>query len=191
MRLAALAVLLFDHRGYGRSNGTPNEQGTYLDAQAACDYLTNTKGLLPKSIVIIGESLGDHDTEFPVSKPKLIEAHKGHAEVSGNASHPVRSEARSAGRGSKQPVRSAAGRRGTDLVQIGPSGQTRPVRRMSPSGSDIDRVPFLIDGSGDLLCSCDPRASPREVMPGRWCPFGRRGRVATRSRSRRLHTLVC
>jgi len=58
MRLAALAVLLFDHRGYGRSNGTPNEQGTYLDAQAACDYLTNTKGLLPKSIVIIGESLG-------------------------------------------------------------------------------------------------------------------------------------
>ena len=59
MGLAVLAVLLFDYRGYGRSNGTPNEQGTYLDAHAACDYLTNTEGLLPKSIVIIGESLGD------------------------------------------------------------------------------------------------------------------------------------
>jgi uncharacterized protein len=52
------AVLLFDYRGFGRSSGTPSERGTYLDAQAAWDHLTNTRGLLPKSIVIVGESLG-------------------------------------------------------------------------------------------------------------------------------------
>jgi hypothetical protein len=52
------AMLLFDYRGYGRSSGAPTEQGTYLDAQAAWDYLTNTKGFSPRSIVIVGESLG-------------------------------------------------------------------------------------------------------------------------------------
>jgi uncharacterized protein len=52
------AVLLFDYRGFGRSSGTPTEQGTYLDAQAAWDYLTNTKGFSPRRIVIVGESLG-------------------------------------------------------------------------------------------------------------------------------------
>jgi len=53
-----LAMFLFDYRGYGQSSGTPDEQGTYLDAQAAWDYLTNTKRHSPKSIVIFGESLG-------------------------------------------------------------------------------------------------------------------------------------
>jgi uncharacterized protein len=52
------AVLLFDYRGFGQSSGTPSEQGTYLDAHAAWDYLTNTKGFSPRSIVIVGESLG-------------------------------------------------------------------------------------------------------------------------------------
>lgn len=52
------AVLLFDYRGFGQSSGTPTEQGTYLDAQAAWDYLTNEKGLSPRSIVSVGESLG-------------------------------------------------------------------------------------------------------------------------------------
>ena len=53
-----LAVFLFDYRGYGQSSGTPDEQGTYLDAQAVWDYLTNTKRHSPKSVVIFGESLG-------------------------------------------------------------------------------------------------------------------------------------
>ena len=52
------AVLLFDYRGFGRSGGSPTEQGTYLDAQAAWDYLTNTQGFSHRSIVIVGESLG-------------------------------------------------------------------------------------------------------------------------------------
>jgi len=50
-------VFLFDYRGYGRSRGRPSEQGTYLDAQAAYDWLVK-KGFAGKNIVVLGESLG-------------------------------------------------------------------------------------------------------------------------------------
>ena len=39
-------------------HGTPDEQGTYLDAQAAWGYLTDKGRHSPSSIVIVGESLG-------------------------------------------------------------------------------------------------------------------------------------
>lgn len=52
-----LGTFLFDYRGYGRSGGSPGEQGTYLDAQAAWDHLVS-RGVPPGSIVILGRSLG-------------------------------------------------------------------------------------------------------------------------------------
>ncbi len=51
-------TLLFDYRGYGQSSGVPSESGTYLDAQAAWRYLTETRGIAPAQIVLFGESLG-------------------------------------------------------------------------------------------------------------------------------------
>jgi len=51
-------VFIIDYRGYGRSEGTPNEAGTYRDAQAAYDYLTKTLNLEPRTILLYGESLG-------------------------------------------------------------------------------------------------------------------------------------
>ena len=53
-----LNMLIFDYRGYGRSRGWPSEQGTYLDAQAAYDYLISREDLNRKRIVIYGKSLG-------------------------------------------------------------------------------------------------------------------------------------
>jgi fermentation-respiration switch protein FrsA (DUF1100 family) len=53
-----LSVLIFDYRGYGRSEGKPDEQGTYLDADAAWDYLVKVKGADPSRIVVFGRSLG-------------------------------------------------------------------------------------------------------------------------------------
>ncbi|KPK39595.1 MAG: lysophospholipase [Gammaproteobacteria bacterium SG8_47] len=53
-----LAVLIIDYRGYGRSEGRPSEQGTYLDAAAAWAYLTQQRGLRPGSIIVFGRSLG-------------------------------------------------------------------------------------------------------------------------------------
>lgn len=53
-----LSVLIFDYRGYGRSEGTPAEKGTYLDAEAAWNFLVKDKGIDPARIVIFGRSLG-------------------------------------------------------------------------------------------------------------------------------------
>lgn len=53
-----LSTLIIDYRGYGESEGRITEQGTYLDAEAAWRYLTETKGTDPKEIVIFGRSLG-------------------------------------------------------------------------------------------------------------------------------------
>ena len=52
------AGFVIDYRGYGRSTGSPTEQGTYADAQAAWDYLVRTRGWQPGNIVVLGESLG-------------------------------------------------------------------------------------------------------------------------------------
>lgn len=53
-----LDVLIFDYRGYGRSGGSPSENGTYLDAEAAWDYLVNVRKFNPQNIIVFGRSLG-------------------------------------------------------------------------------------------------------------------------------------
>jgi fermentation-respiration switch protein FrsA (DUF1100 family) len=57
LRALGAAVFLFDYRGYGRSEGRPSEEGTYLDAQAAHRWLVG-RGFAPGDIVVLGESLG-------------------------------------------------------------------------------------------------------------------------------------
>jgi fermentation-respiration switch protein FrsA (DUF1100 family) len=51
-------VLAVEYRGYGRSEGSPSEEGLYLDALAAHDYLTGQRGILPKQIMVFGQSIG-------------------------------------------------------------------------------------------------------------------------------------
>ncbi len=53
-----LNVFLFDYRGYGQSDGTPTEAGTYRDGEAAWRFLVEQKQLASQRIVILGESLG-------------------------------------------------------------------------------------------------------------------------------------
>ncbi|MBL7070372.1 MAG: alpha/beta hydrolase [Candidatus Omnitrophica bacterium] len=50
-------VLVFDYRGYGKSQGSPSEQGLYSDTQAAYDYLL-ARGVESNQIIGFGESLG-------------------------------------------------------------------------------------------------------------------------------------
>ncbi|WP_292988301.1 alpha/beta hydrolase [Nitrosomonas sp.] len=57
-RALRLNTLMFDYRGYGRSSGTPTEKGTYEDAIAAWQFLTESKGIASQEIVLYGESLG-------------------------------------------------------------------------------------------------------------------------------------
>jgi fermentation-respiration switch protein FrsA (DUF1100 family) len=55
---AGLSVLLFDYRGYGNSTGSPSEEGTYRDAEAAYDWLVGPGGVEPERVALYGESLG-------------------------------------------------------------------------------------------------------------------------------------
>jgi fermentation-respiration switch protein FrsA (DUF1100 family) len=57
-RSLGYSTLLVDYRGYGRSSGKPSEEGTYRDADAAWRWLTQTRGIPEKNIVLFGESLG-------------------------------------------------------------------------------------------------------------------------------------
>jgi pimeloyl-ACP methyl ester carboxylesterase len=53
-----LNVLVFDYRGYGKSGGSPTEEGTYLDARAAWQFLRGIKKIEPDKIILAGRSLG-------------------------------------------------------------------------------------------------------------------------------------
>jgi fermentation-respiration switch protein FrsA (DUF1100 family) len=53
-----LDTLIIDYRGYGQSTGKASEKGTYLDAEAAWDFLVNKRSIPPGRIIIFGRSLG-------------------------------------------------------------------------------------------------------------------------------------
>ena len=69
-RLLGVHQFIFDYRGYGRSEGKPSEQGTYLDARAARQYLEQRPDVDPDRIVYFGHSLGAAVAiELAVSQP--------------------------------------------------------------------------------------------------------------------------
>jgi fermentation-respiration switch protein FrsA (DUF1100 family) len=58
LRSVPANVLAVEYRGYGKSEGKPDETGLYLDAQAAYEYLVRDRGVPPGRVVAIGHSLG-------------------------------------------------------------------------------------------------------------------------------------
>lgn len=52
------SILVFDYRGYGRSEGSPDEPGVLQDARAARRWLSERTGVAEQDIVLMGESLG-------------------------------------------------------------------------------------------------------------------------------------
>ncbi len=53
-----LSTFIFDYRGYGDSEGHPTEKGTYMDAEAAYDYLIREREVPYSEIIVMGRSLG-------------------------------------------------------------------------------------------------------------------------------------
>jgi uncharacterized protein len=79
-------VLLFDYRGYGRSSGTPSEDGTYRDARATLTCLLEQPGVDPSRVFYLGESLGgavalDLALERPPAGLVLLSAFTGVREL--------------------------------------------------------------------------------------------------------------
>ncbi|GAA5219033.1 alpha/beta hydrolase [Corallincola platygyrae] len=56
--VSGVNVLLLSYRGYGKSSGSPSEQGLYTDAQTALDYLLQQLGVKEQNLFIYGRSLG-------------------------------------------------------------------------------------------------------------------------------------
>ena len=57
-RGAGFSVLAYDYHGYGTSEGKPGEKNSYMDIDAAYEYLTQTVHLNPTSIICYGRSVG-------------------------------------------------------------------------------------------------------------------------------------
>ncbi|HET7423834.1 MAG TPA: alpha/beta hydrolase [Gemmatimonadales bacterium] len=58
LKALGLGIFAFDYRGYGESEGSPDEPGVYRDAVAAYRYLHDTLGVPAERIVLFGHSLG-------------------------------------------------------------------------------------------------------------------------------------
>jgi fermentation-respiration switch protein FrsA (DUF1100 family) len=58
LQSVGINVFIFDYRGYGKSEGSPSEQGFYLDGEAAWETLLREGPVLPARVVLFGRSLG-------------------------------------------------------------------------------------------------------------------------------------
>lgn len=94
--LAALGahVLLLDYRGYGRSEGRPDEPGVYADARAGLRHLMTERGLPEQRIVLFGRSIGgavavDLAQERPLAGVILESSWSSLADVAANAFGPL------------------------------------------------------------------------------------------------------
>lgn len=65
------SVLLYNYRGYGKSEGRPSLDGVCLDAVAAYDYLLKNEHYEPNQIVAYGESFGTGVTGQLASQRKV------------------------------------------------------------------------------------------------------------------------
>jgi fermentation-respiration switch protein FrsA (DUF1100 family) len=63
-----LNVFIFDYRGFGRSEGDPDEEGIQMDAQAAYDTALAQPGVSPSSLIIFGRSLGGAFASYTASR---------------------------------------------------------------------------------------------------------------------------
>lgn len=49
---------MLEYRGYGLSQGSPSEEGLYMDARAGIDYLSGRTDINTNEIIVFGRSLG-------------------------------------------------------------------------------------------------------------------------------------
>lgn len=85
-------LLMYDYRGYGQSDGKPDEAGCYQDVLACYRWLVDERNVSPERIVIFGRSLGgavaaDLATKVPC-RSLIIESSFTSAEAMGKRMFP-------------------------------------------------------------------------------------------------------
>ncbi|TVR14093.1 MAG: alpha/beta fold hydrolase [Balneolaceae bacterium] len=68
---AGASVLMYDYRGYGQSDGRPNERGLYKDIEAVVEGLKSEKGYSEDRIIMYGRSLGGAVAAYAGTKYNL------------------------------------------------------------------------------------------------------------------------
>src|SRR5699024_11189571 len=61
-------IFAYDYSGFGMSSGCPSERNLYKDAEAAVEELCRRKSLLPKDLILFGESIGSVPTIYLASQ---------------------------------------------------------------------------------------------------------------------------
>lgn len=58
LQQAGISVVGVSYRGYGRSAGSPSEQGIYRDGEAVFEYVTGELGYAENRVIVLGRSIG-------------------------------------------------------------------------------------------------------------------------------------
>lgn len=64
-------IVMLEYRGYGLSQGSPSENGFYMDASAAMDFILTRNDLNLGRIVVFGRSLGNELFYHSFCKKKM------------------------------------------------------------------------------------------------------------------------
>ena len=67
-RVLRVNIMAYDYTGYGKSQGTPNEESCYADIEAAYRHLLAVRKLQPEQIVLYGRSLGSGPSCYLAAK---------------------------------------------------------------------------------------------------------------------------
>ena len=65
------SVLMYDYRGYGRSEGEPSTRNAKQDVEATYRWLVEEKGIAPESIIAHGRSLGGAPSVWLAARHKV------------------------------------------------------------------------------------------------------------------------
>ncbi|CCC70204.1 hypothetical protein NCAS_0E01340 [Naumovozyma castellii] len=74
-RQLGVSVFIYSYRGYGKSQGSPNEAGLKKDADCVMEYLSKSSFHRKNKLVLYGRSLGGANAIYIASKfPKICDA---------------------------------------------------------------------------------------------------------------------
>jgi fermentation-respiration switch protein FrsA (DUF1100 family) len=65
------SVYMYDYRGFGKSEGSPTEDGLYMDIMAVIDGLVDIKGYREDQIIMYGRSLGGAVASYAAANRNL------------------------------------------------------------------------------------------------------------------------